>query len=297
MMKKEKEPSNWAELSWELTVSIFLRLSVFDILVNAQKVCKSWNRVSKDPSIWKKIDIGICKKAYKLDGMCRHAIDRSQGGLVEINLGKCCSDSLLDYIADRSSNLRSLEFKMFYRVTNEGLENAVAKLPSLEELNVSYPISRLNLKAIGLSSPKLKTLKLVFSYFKNTSITPEDRDAIEIAESMPELRHLQLLENGLTNTGLNAILDHCSHLEYLDLRQCLNIKLVGDLEKRCSERIKVLRRPDDSTDDSPFYVDDIDSEDDLGLVCDDNEDNYDDSDIEIDYEQLAEKVVAVVFYS
>ncbi|VVB14225.1 unnamed protein product [Arabis nemorensis] len=296
-MKKEKESSNWAELPSELTVLIFLRLSMFEILVNAQKVCKSWHRVSKDPSVWRKIDIGFCKQGYKFDSMCRHAIDRSQGGLVEINLGNCCSDSLLSYIADRSTNLRSLGFKMYYRVTNEGLENAVAKLLSLEELAVTHPMGRLNLKAIGFSCPKLKTLKLIFSGFEptSTSIRPENRDAIEIAESMPELRHLQLLGNGLTNVGLNAILDNCSHSEHLDLRHCININLVGDLEKRCSEKIKVLRRPHDSTYDCPFSIDDIDSEDDLGLVCDDNDYN-DDSDIEVDYDHLAGRVTAVVFF-
>ncbi|KAL1207559.1 putative F-box protein [Cardamine amara subsp. amara] len=71
---------------------------------------------------------------------------------------------------------------------------------------------------------------------------------------MPELRHLQLYGNGLTKTGLNAILDGCPHLEHLDLRECFNIDLVGDLEKRCSERIGVLRRPNDSTADFPLAM-------------------------------------------
>lgn len=39
---------------------------------------------------------------HYLGRMCRHAVDRSEGGLVEIrmNIG---SDSLLEYIADRFS--------------------------------------------------------------------------------------------------------------------------------------------------------------------------------------------------
>ncbi|KAG2331371.1 hypothetical protein Bca52824_002551 [Brassica carinata] len=41
-------------------------------------------------------------------------------------------------------------------------------------------------------------------------------------------------------------------LEHLDLRQCFNVNFVGDLEKWCSERIKVLRRPNDSTEDYPY---------------------------------------------
>lgn len=69
---------------------------------------------------------------------------------------------------------------------------------------------------------------------------------------MPELRHLQLFGNKLTNDGLQTILDGCPHLESLDLRQCYNVTLGGNLEKRCVEQIKSLRRPSDSTHDYEF---------------------------------------------
>ncbi|CAH8385824.1 unnamed protein product [Eruca vesicaria subsp. sativa] len=71
---------------------------------------------------------------------------------------------------------------------------------------------------------------------------------------MPGLRNLQLFGNLLANTGLKVILDNCPNLEHLDLRQCLNVHFVGDLEKQCSERIKVLRRPNDSTHDYLYDV-------------------------------------------
>ncbi|KAL1188342.1 putative F-box protein [Cardamine amara subsp. amara] len=85
---------------------------------------------------------------------------------------------------------------------------------------------------------------------------------------MPQLRHLQLLGNELTNTGLNAILDGCPHLEHLDLSQCFNINLVGDLKKRCLERIKDLRHSDLSTHDYPFETSfpDIDSDGDFNYL-------------------------------
>ncbi|CAA7024596.1 unnamed protein product [Microthlaspi erraticum] len=144
---------------------------------------------------------------------------------------------------------------MNYYTTDEGLVNAVVKLPLLEELEIAYLYSDLNLEAIGHSCPKLRTLKLKCSGLRQPRCKSYDDDALAIAESMPELRQLQLLANRLTNTGLNAILDNCPHLEHLDLRQCLNIKLSeGDLEKRCLERIKDFRPPNDSTADCPFHV-------------------------------------------
>jgi hypothetical protein len=75
-----------------------------------------------------------------------------------------------------------------------------------------------------------------------------DKEALAIAENLPELRRLQLFGNMLTNDGLQAILDGCPHLESLDLRQCFNVTLAGNLRRRYAEQIKDLRCPHDSTD-------------------------------------------------
>ncbi|VVB07868.1 unnamed protein product [Arabis nemorensis] len=201
---KDEQSRNWSELPPELTSSIMLRLGAFEILENAQKVCRPWQRVSKDPSLWRKIS----------------------------------TDSLLNYIADRSSNLRSLGLEMSYPMTSNGLVNAVAKLPLLEVLELYETWQNLDLKAIGHSCLKLKTLKLNCSGSMPSQFKSDDDDALAIAKSMPELSHLRLIANRLTETGLNAILDNCLHLEHLDLRCCLNINLSRDLEKRCLERFR-----------------------------------------------------------
>lgn len=99
---KDGESQNWAELPPELTSSILLHLSTIEILKNAQRVCRSWRRVCKDPSMWRKIDMrnnGIF--GYDYDRMYRHAVDLSEGGLVEINMVHFGNDSLYSYIAER----------------------------------------------------------------------------------------------------------------------------------------------------------------------------------------------------
>ncbi|CAA7024595.1 unnamed protein product [Microthlaspi erraticum] len=102
---KDEDPVNWAELPSELTASILVRLVVVDILKNAQKVCKPWRRISKDPSIWRKVDMqNLEVDDYFLSLICRQVVDRSEGGLVEIKIGNFGYDSLLTYIADRFSN-------------------------------------------------------------------------------------------------------------------------------------------------------------------------------------------------
>ena len=112
-----------------------------------------------------------------------------------------------------------------------------------QELEFSYcPLSVESLRLSGRSCPNLKTLKLKRLRLMRFPYESDD-DALAIAETMPKLSHLQLFANSLTDAGLNAILDNCPNLEHLDLRECRSVKLSGDLRKRCSERIKVLREP------------------------------------------------------
>ncbi|XP_010424620.1 PREDICTED: putative F-box protein At4g05475 [Camelina sativa] len=273
----KEEPINLAELPSDLTASILIRLGAVDILENAKKVCTSWRDICKDPSMWRKIDLrAICKDPsllddFAFDRFCRHGVDLSQGSLLEIDIEHFATDSLLTYIAERSSNLRSLGLRVYHGfVTNKGLVDAIAKFPLLETLEVSHSSLKLNLKAIGQACPQLKTLKLNSS--GSVRVKCDDEYALAIAESMPQLCHLQLLGDRLTDTGLNAILDGCPNLEHLDLRKCFNIKLAGNLEKKCLERIKEFRRPNDPTADYPFdivfinYDSDEDYSDDEGLI-------------------------------
>lgn len=95
---KDEETRNWAELPSELTSSILLRLGTIEILENAQKVWTSWRCVSKDPSMWRKIDMYDLEDMRSMtyyENMCRHAVDCSQGGLVEIDIWYFVTDDIL----------------------------------------------------------------------------------------------------------------------------------------------------------------------------------------------------------
>ncbi|BBH01148.1 RNI-like superfamily protein [Prunus dulcis] len=107
----ETETRNWLDLPRDVTVSILSRLRAIDVLGSAQKVCMGWRNICKDPLIWRTVDMsnGDCDfGAYDLDKMCRHAVDRSRGNLVDINIEHNCTDDLLKYITDRRSGIRRL---------------------------------------------------------------------------------------------------------------------------------------------------------------------------------------------
>jgi F-box/leucine-rich repeat protein 2/20 len=52
---------------------------------------------------------------------------------------------------------------------------------------------------------------------------------------------------------LEAILDGCPLLEFLDLQRCFHLYLSGRLGKRCRDRIKTLVLPNDIDEDNIFY--------------------------------------------
>ncbi|KAF3561879.1 hypothetical protein DY000_02010976 [Brassica cretica] len=177
--------------------------------------------------MWRKIDMrNLVDVGLNLEIMCRHAVDRSQGGPVRNTIKR--TDRL------GSSNLRSLRLVMCPLITNDGLAKALAKLPLLEELEFSYcPLSVESLRLVGRSCPNLKTLKLNRLTLMRFPYESDD-DALASAETMPKLSHLQLFANNLTDPGLNVILDNCPNLEHLDLRECRSAKLSGDLRASLS---------------------------------------------------------------
>ena len=153
-----------------------------------------------------------------------------------------------------SSQLKRLRLVSVYDISDEGLSEVGAKLPLLEELDFTFcsSLSEEALKVMGRCCPHLKSFKYNEKGYRTPHVECNEM-ALAIAENMPELRSLQLFGDKLTNDGLQAILDGCPHLESLDLRQCFNVILAGDLGKRCAGQIKHLRRPHDSTDDYEFY--------------------------------------------
>ncbi|KAE8716892.1 putative F-box/LRR-repeat protein 23 [Hibiscus syriacus] len=287
-MSAAVETRNWLELPFDVTASILSRLGAVEILNSAQNVCSQWRNICKDPSMWRSIDMrnsgDLWDMDYDLEKMCIHAIDRSCGYLLDINVEYFGTDEILSYISERSVHLKRLRLVSCYNISDEGLSKAALKLPFLEELEISYcSISKYSLETIGRSCPFLKTLKFNLQGYRRFHLESDD-EALAIAQTMPELCHLQLFGNKLTNEGLQAILNGCPHLEYLDLRQCFNVSLGGNLEKRCVEHIKNLRRPNDSTHDYEFNaeVHDTGSSDedypsgisDIDLISDDYDDYF-----------------------
>ncbi|XP_004306412.1 PREDICTED: F-box protein SKIP19-like [Fragaria vesca subsp. vesca] len=254
---------NWLEIPDDVTAAILTRVGAIGLLESAQMVCTKWHKICKDPLMWRRIDMRNDGRHHEMDelaSMCRHAVDRSAGELVDITVEHFGTDDLLKYITDSSSSIRHLRLlSCEYDITTQGLVKVASKLPLLEELEITlcFNISHEAVNVVGRSCPLLKSFKLNKEWCTIAEMedwydddTPsqveDDLDALAIARSMRGLHHLQLYGNKLTDDGLRKILDCCAHLESLDLRLCFSLNMGGDLGVRL-EKIKELWLPHDST--------------------------------------------------
>ncbi|XP_058733411.1 putative F-box/LRR-repeat protein 23 [Vicia villosa] len=265
------EKPNWLELPRDIAINILQRLTTLEIVTSACVVCPLWWNICKDPLIWRTIDMitGITtdmitdpsqSKSYfeylsRLEKICCYAVDRSCGHLKDIYIKKFGTNDLLIHIAKSASHLRSIRLEKCYNISTVAFNEVVKNLQFLEELDICHCLNQIPnfYEFIGQSCPLLKSLK-----FSPTTYVVEDKYddvAFAIAKTMPMLRHLTILNNGLTNNGLLAILDGCPLLESLDIRGCVHLDLEGSLKERCKQ-IKELRFPSDSID-HKFNYDDL----------------------------------------
>ncbi|XP_047953261.1 putative F-box protein At4g05475 [Salvia hispanica] len=158
---------------------------------------------------------------YTVYNMCRRAVDRSQGQLVDLTIQNYCDDELIEYIADRSQNLKRLKLGSFHEISIDAVIKAVAKLQQLEELHLTGKpwIVPAHIEAIGNSCPKL----ISFSYNGHGTEHPfplgleDDGDDDDYDDD----------DEFSKGFGLEAILNGFPRPESLDIRRCLGLELGG----------------------------------------------------------------------
>lgn len=133
--KSNQRNRDWLELPSDIMVNILSRLCISDILENAQKVCTAWRRISKDPAMWRVINMNdlfgpnkpdeyedddededeyedeyeydeeeeevVSKRKISREKLCKHLVDRSQGQLVNLTLVSTNNAEILLHVAER----------------------------------------------------------------------------------------------------------------------------------------------------------------------------------------------------
>ncbi|XP_065850885.1 F-box protein SKIP1-like [Euphorbia lathyris] len=243
--------SDWSELIQECLINIFSRLTLEQRWRGPMLVCKSWLSACKEPSLNTAFDLDyrfnsriessrwwIPDFEMKMDCMLRSVVDWSDASLTEIRT-RHCSDSSVNFVAERCPNLLVLSIRSCPNVTDASMFQIAVRCTKLREIDISYcyEISRESLVMIGRNCPNLKVLKRNFLNWLDPSqlvgIIPDeymnacpengDEEAAAIAEFMPNLNHLELRFSKLTGKGLFTICEACLNIEFFDLSGCANL--------------------------------------------------------------------------
>ncbi|CAN6166185.1 unnamed protein product [Urochloa humidicola] len=245
---------DWAGLPPELISCVFHRLDPVQIMLGADKVCRSWRRAARDePELWRRVDMRgyedlARRNLADLNQMAMDAVLRSQGQCEAFTAERATlsvTDGFLRFLGNQAPALKSLILVYCYEVSDEGFMEAIQMFPQLEELELSEcPTGRHNvLFGVAKACPRLKHLRRNHLSYIYCTCCPkpsgDDREAMAIA-TMHGICTLQLAHNNLTNQGLVAILDNCPHIESLEICKCCNIIIDDALRSKCAH-IKSLK--------------------------------------------------------
>ncbi|KAL5722138.1 hypothetical protein ACHQM5_005695 [Ranunculus cassubicifolius] len=244
---------NWLELPEDLISLIFTKIGPIQILHRAQFVCSLWQKLSKQPHLFRSLDLRkpfIHNYYFNYKKLANVAIDRSSGELVELYVENFGTEDLLRKVADKSVSLKYLCLVACHEISDTMFIEFVRKSPSLEQLEmVNCYFPKEVIAEIGTCCSQLKKFRLDYFGDERNRLSSGNEEAFAIAKNMPGLHSLHLFGNDMTCEGLDAILDGCTHLEYLDLRRCCEIDFDSDddeMKKKCVERVKHVRLPWDS---------------------------------------------------
>ncbi|KAK9706990.1 hypothetical protein RND81_07G165800 [Saponaria officinalis] len=139
---------SWVELPGDVSLNILMRVDQIEIVECAQFVCKPWYDLCKEPSLWRSIRFKNLenpfqepKRVFNHEKMVFHAIDRSAGGLIDLDI--------MDFVPYKLGQLNLLNL------------NASGSLPKLQHLQfIGHDITNVGLMAILDGCPLLQSLDL-----------------------------------------------------------------------------------------------------------------------------------------
>ncbi|KAF9608054.1 hypothetical protein IFM89_005204 [Coptis chinensis] len=133
---------SWEDLDGDILLSIYARLCVTDIILGASLCCSFWYKVSKEPSLWRDVDLScfdfIEEKDVSPGPFIRLVVTRSQGSITSITFPLDASSDDLLVVAERCPGLRHFDIKnpSSYLMNNAALGTAISKLKELEGMAI-----------------------------------------------------------------------------------------------------------------------------------------------------------------
>ncbi|KAL5712245.1 hypothetical protein ACHQM5_014436 [Ranunculus cassubicifolius] len=241
----------WADLSEDILVTIYEKLSLPNRLKGPPLCCTSWYKASKNPSLWSKIYIPDFFDQYRgLRTWCpprqlvEFVVNRSQGLLTSIAFVPKNTVQDLLFVAERCPKLKHLNLKLkefnratFTKEVVEGKKTvctAIGKLKELESLKVDDELfisDETVLQTIAQNCSNFHKLEVIDSTIsKNT--------ALLIVKYLPKLKTLHFAWVDIHRKDLLIILNGCLELEDVDISGSGKISGEDEILKIGQERFK-----------------------------------------------------------
>ncbi|XP_058087029.1 F-box protein FBW2-like [Magnolia sinica] len=230
----------WEELIPDALELIFSNLSLQDLLTVVPMVCKSWGKAASGPHIWQEIDILEWSrqrqhKPDSVDRMLRMLITRSCGSFRKLSVCGLSNDPIFSFIADHAGSLRNLQVQGS-DISDSIVELVAGRLSNITFLDISFceKIGSRALEVIGQNCKSLVELWRRRDPTESDKVCQDD-EAHAIATTMPKIKRLNMGYCLLTTRGVLEILSKCSELEFLDVTGCWDVELdEAFLKEKCA---------------------------------------------------------------
>ncbi|XP_006825615.1 F-box/LRR-repeat protein 12-like [Saccoglossus kowalevskii] len=243
--------SEFGKLPDNIMLDIFSFMDTHD-KCRVARVCKSWNRLINDKSLWQHVDLQNCRVNLRnVWKVVRNHLSTSlkslklRGFLNSVKNTECLSNAVLMDLKERCPNLKYLEVveANFGALEVTSLPKSLATLvlrscqlpmrwfkgmkehnalPELEYLDLTRctRIAQFDLRDIAIRK-HIKVLKLSNCYRIN------DTGVQHITEEFPDLEVLELNACDITDLSLHHISRHLKKLKMLNLSQCVSLSDSG----------------------------------------------------------------------
>nr|XP_004493022.2 F-box/LRR-repeat protein At3g48880-like [Cicer arietinum] len=218
-------------LFYEILVKIFTTLNVMDRSLVGM-VCKSWNLASRDPSLWKKLDLTtLCTRCFyvrlipinvwideypsnKMTQFLKYASSLGGGNVstIILNYYVYLRDEHLISLAERTPNVKRLVLPVSGNITKNGIESAMRSWRGLESITITSIVNDIAIDIfVAIGKYSLNILRLKFTcYF--------DLDQAEaLVKYTPNLKELSIRNILVNMRGLCLVLNSLKHLEVVNI--------------------------------------------------------------------------------
>ncbi|KAJ3696044.1 hypothetical protein LUZ60_001421 [Juncus effusus] len=238
----------WSDLSYNLLVSIFSRLSSTDLIVGVSSVCSSWQAAARDKNCWRIVDISdsdsidLCDRDSRIpvtvtsNQVFNRLLRFANGGRLvdEVYLPDVSNGKDLILVAERLPNLVYLSFPSS-DISQEEIHLALTKFKSLKGIAVSRVFLQDIEVLLHLSTdcPDISELKFLGREFSFSYYVPA------IVRFFPKLRKLEMRDVEIRTGTTLILLNQLQHLEYLDISGCDESAITKEVIEKAS-RLKVF---------------------------------------------------------